>query len=158
MVWKPVAFSNAAPIYLGQFPLPHINPWLSARGGSHSLACPGRGTSLLCGALLLRSACAQNYFYVPCMKMPWEMGFIMLSFQKDEGVFPCCVSCQSSRAVRVGGGLSGEKVSGLSENGASPFLLHTLSPLVGTRLPWNVLWFLFPGKVGVMYCSGKSSK
>lgn len=24
-----MAFSNAAPIYLGQFHLPHINPWLS---------------------------------------------------------------------------------------------------------------------------------
>lgn len=44
---------------------------------------PGIGLESLWGAWLLRSACTLKCFYLPCRRMLCEMGFIVISFQKD---------------------------------------------------------------------------
>lgn len=142
-----------------------MNPWLSFRCGSHSLACPGTGTWSLCGALLLGSAAHRTTSTFPVRKCSVKRSLSWFLVPEVGRFFPpYFVSCQSSGVIDVGGSLSGKKVHSCSQKFHLLFCSTSfsaprfLSPLVETRLPWNVIWFLFLGKMGVIYCSRKSWK
>lgn len=129
VVWKPMAFPNAAPVLPPQFHLPHIHPCLSFRCGSHSLACPGTGT---CHCVCSQPAhkTTTPFPIWPC-SVKWDLPWYYLD---EGGFFPYFVSCQSNRDGCVGSILSGKRVSSCSEMVHFPFC-STLCLLWGPDCP-----------------------